>query len=722
MSFEFFIIGALIGFSLHQFLRGHKAFVFPLILGFVLLSSVMSYASCESGEWGLVQQARSAGGLQGQNGHWCCKTNCTAYYCPNEQLCSSSNWCKNNDFRYEGYYYSDCDGCSTQQQNSVCNAMASLNHSGAIILTCRKRCTSECDAKENTCNQSGGVWDASSCTCAEPPPPPDTTWHCQDAGGAVEGGFGSPLYAKLFKCVGDVCENTRDLHGTCSDWGFCPTGVSDCTINDSLGRPPCGRSGGSFSSSNRCVYACADGKDLNCKPLSTQYVAGNIYVGECPSSPPGDCRPGSSSSSSSSSASSSPSSSPSYSAAADTIEFPGNDGKDYEIDYTAILAAILDTLHRANVQRDFQLELSNASKIDLDAISQYSGFSYTELQKQTSKLNAIASDGLPYPTDVKQDISDSRDLLDNINNFLRSDSLLTPRSDTSYNPLLRDIKGAIDSINVTVSLPSDSSGGGLLGRDSAFAKWWSKYYADSAQSNSVVGKALKDFVPSRDSVRASDCSGFVGCMAIYSDMGYCSGAWGVSMSDCVDGGTPIDNVVNVETSILDKITKAFWGPDTVTLSYEDNGDTNVTPDRRKDTAESWISLAFNQMFSPESTTALLNKVDSMKTAAENAQKDSVKVQPDSMWLDTSKARQYARHMLLPSGTGNDCFVCHADLGNFGGLTSDNLSIHIDFSNFGGFNFCDIVRAVIKIMTFVVCMSLTLGSWAAAFGYNPKNDA
>ena len=112
----------------------------------------------------------------------------------------------------------------------------------------------------------------------------------------------------------------------------------------------------------------------------------------------------------------------------------------------------------------------------------------------------------------------------------------------------------------------------------------------------------------------------------------------------------------------------------------------------------------------------------MKTAAENANNDSTKIQPDSLWLDSAAAANYARHMLLPSGTGNNCFICHADLGNFGGLTDNNLSIHIDFSNFGGFNFCDIIRAVIKIMTFVVCMSLTLGSWAAAFGYSPKNDA
>ena len=92
-----------------------------------------------------------------------------------------------------------------------------------------------------------------------------------------------------------------------------------------------------------------------------------------------------------------------------------------------------------------------------------------------------------------------------------------------------------------------------------------------------MGRALKDFVPSRDSVRSANCSGFMGCMAVYSDMGYCSNAWGVNMSDCVDGGTPIDNVVNVETSILDKIVKGILGVRIPWIfSIQDDNDTNVT--------------------------------------------------------------------------------------------------------------------------------------------------
>ena len=119
---------------------------------------------------------------------------------------------------------------------------------------------------------------------------------------------------------------------------------------------------------------------------------------------------------------------------------------------------------------------------------------------------------------------------------------------------------------------------------------------------------------------------------------------------------------------------------------------------------------------------ILNKVTQMKDSVERSKRDSVKIQPDSLWLDSSDAANYVSHILLPSGTSSECFVCSAQLGNFGGLTDSSLSIYIDFGNFGGYDWCAIIRAVVRIATLVICISLTLGSWAAAFGYNPKNDA
>ena len=592
------------------------------------------------------------------------------------------------------------------------------------------QCGNQCEADSVKGCPDGQVWDSQNCRCKA-----STSYHCQNSGGAESGGIGgSPAVALLFTCEDGVCTQTGKLNGTCQDWNFCPDGVTDCEVPCSGGDcPPCGRSGGSFTSSRNCYYSCFDGKTLSCRPSSTQYVAGSIYVGDCPSSPPSGCRPRSSSSGASSSASSSPSSSPSSSGSLppppfprDTVQFPNNDGEDYEIDYTAILNAVLDTLHRANYQRDFQLRLQDVANFDLDNISNYSVHNYNELSKissNTSSLNStlsgLASGGFNLVQSTEEDISNSRRLLDEINQYLHSDSMLSPRpSDTTYNPLLRDIKGAIDSASFRPSV--DTS---IFARDSVFAKWWANYYSDSASSRGLVGKALNNIVKNfdKDSAKVADCNGYYDCMRVYNDMAYCKRAYTVSISDCVDGGTIMDGIWNVEASIFDAVWKGIFGDDSTDLK-EHALDTDWVAPPAADSAKNSIMSTIRALFSSDSTAAILNKVKEMKDSVERSKRDSASVQPDSLWLDSSAAAHYVERILLPSGTSSECFVCSANLGNFGGLTDSSLTIYIDFGNFGGYDWCAIIRAVVKIATLVICISLTLGSWAAAFGYNPKNDA
>lgn len=588
----------------------------------------------------------------------------------------------------------------------------------------------------NACSD-GKVFDdrVDVCACVDPPPPPvDTTWHCQNAGGPVNGGFGGPYVAKIFRCAPDspqggelVCENTRDLAGSCQDWGYCEDGQSDCSIDtDKYGKPPCSRSGPTFTTSPRCYYACGDKSDLSCKPVSTQYVAGAVNAGECPASPPDGCRPASSSSGASSSSSGGLSSSamPSPDSWRDTV--PASPGSaPPEIDYTRILAAIHDTLHHANEQRDWQLQLDNNISLDLDNISNYTEYIYnTEssigsgVSGINSKLSSFQENGFSLVSETAQDISNSRALLAEINAYLHSDSLRDWGGDTTYNPLLRDIKGAIDSINVNVTVDGDSSGASV---DSSLLRWVADYAQDSAAQRGILGKIWDNIKDNRDSVLSRDCTGFNGCLAVYKQIDYCRQAWGVSTSDCVDGGGPFDNILNVEGSILSTVWGAVWGDDSTELSPVAPLDTAPLPRTpAEDSARNSIKSANDSIDLPSigrTLDSMRARIDSVKT-----KKDSVKIDVDSTMMDSSKAARYVQHILLPSGTGTDCFVCHADLGTFGGLAPDGLAIHIDFSSFGGYNWCDLGRAIVKIMTLVVCISLTLGSWAAAFGYSPKNDA
>lgn len=625
---------------------------------------------------------------------------------------------------YPNYSLGYCTGVTVTA--SDCNSYSWLGHFSGI------RCDTQCEADSLACVTDGKSWDSQNCACASAPPVPDTTWHCQNSGGEESGGIGgSPRVSLLFRCVDGSCTQTARLSGWCQDWGFCPEGVTDCDVPCSGSScPPCGRSGGSFTTSSRCYYQCADGKQLSCTPTSTQYVAGAIYAGSCPDVPPDNCRPRSSSSAASS-GSSSPSSSPSSGGSSSPFVPPPTSAasspsgdEDWEYDYSLVLQAIHDTLHAANVQRDFLIQINNSAKIDLDNISEYSTYNYNELHRISTASNSINStlsdlsqNGFSLVSETAQDISAARDLLDEINRYLRSDSLLKNMPlDTTYNPLLRDIRDGIDSASFRPSV--DSS---IFARDSVFAKWWANYYSDSASSRGLVGKALNTITKSLgvDSTKKDDCAGLYSCMRVYKDFEYCKRAWGDF--DCIDGGTPFDGMWNVEAGILETVWNGIFGYDTTTLSTLPV-DTNYTPPPAADSLKRSLLETISALFSSDSTTAILNKVQAMKDSAEKRANDTTKIQPDSLWLDSADAALYVSNLLFPSGTGTDCFVCSANLGTFGGLAKQDLQITIDFSNFGGFNWCALIRAVVKIATFVVCVSLTLGSWAAAFGYNPKNDS
>ena len=559
------------------------------------------------------------------------------------------------------------------------------------------------------CYQTQAEADSASCVKDPTGPACKPTYHCQNSGGAEPGGVGgAPPRALIFRCVAGVCTQTATLNGTCQDWGYCGEGESDCNVPDTSGHPPCKRSGAEYISGRSCYYQCADGSSMRCNPISTDYIAGSQWAGRCPDSPPSSCYRSSSSGAPGSSGSGTSSPAPGSSDSGGSSPAPGSSGSgDDSGEYMEVLEAIKDTLHNANLQRD------NVNSLLGDiADNSFNNWRINYVTSQgvdgiNNRLSTLQERFLPIAEASRASADSSTSLLTAINEYLRDDSVWR-HPDTSYNPLLRDIKDAL------------GSGGSV--RDSAFARWWADYNQDTAAQKGVLGKIYDNIKSNRDSVLSRNCTGFNECLAVYKKIDYCKNAWGVSTVDCVDGGSPLDNILNVESSILSTLWDAIWGEDSTAVDTVSRLDTSVTFSPEKDTAQGWLSRAFSALFSPESTQSILQKVERMKDSVEQAKKDSVKVQPDSLWLDSSQAAAYIQDMLLPPGTVNECWVCHADLGTLGGLAPDGLSIDVDFANFGGFDFCAIIRAVVKIAAFVVCMSLTLGSWMAAFGYNPKNDA
>lgn len=588
------------------------------------------------------------------------------------------------------------------------------------------RCGSKCEADSLDCAFSGGIWRPDKCQCLDMT---DTIYNCINwsTNSSI---YGEPNIALIQVCVGGECHRKTTLNGTCQDWGFCPDGVQSCEIDkDSLGRTPCRRSGAETTSNNVCVYQCVNGQSLRCRPTSTQYVAGAIYVGTCPERPPVSCDPARSSSSvvSSSNSTSSDSHNSSSSGGASSSSAcigdacvdnssssntPPNSSNSSDRDYMPILIAIHDTLVNANDQRRKIVEWGLGPSVQNIDDNTFSNF--YETKQINNKLTTFQQNGFNIGGGARNSIDTTAMILGDINDFLHSDSLIFTDHDTSYNPLLRDIKTAIEE-------QTDSVGG----IKPTLKDWFDKYYGDSVQSNGYVGKKLAQITDAleskRDSSLNADCNGYYGCIAVYKDLAYCKRVWGVSGPDCNNSGTPFDNIWNIEADILSTLVDAVWGDDSTELPSVPPLDTTPLPRTpAEDSARKYIKDANDSIDLP----SIRRTLDSMRARLDSVKtrKDSVKIDVDSTMLDSSEAARYVQNILLPSGTGTDCFVCHADLGTLGGLAPDGLSIHIDFSSFGGYNWCDLARAIIKVMTLVICVSLTLGSWAAAFGYNPKNDS
>lgn len=576
-------------------------------------------------------------------------------------------------------------------------------------------CSTQCEADSLACLAKGEpfTWNSENCSC-DSLAPPDTTYHCQNTTiGSSTAGV-RPV-AKIYRCISsgsssDNCTETSQLNGTCQDWGFCPDGVADCDVPpDSTGRPPCTRSGGSTTSSRNCYYQCPDGSTMACAPTSTEYVAGNIYVGSCPERPPASCYPGSSSSGDSSSVSSSSVSPGSSSAfAPDTLD----DGTN--IDYTKILVAIHDTLHHANQQRDILKKWDLSLVPAVENIDDWTLNTWRETESIDSKLYTFQSEGFNLASDLKSDIDSARLLLDEINRFLEDDSLKVYSSDTSLNPLVRDIRDVL--------LDSSLSRSDSL-KNEALAGAFRPYLADSGMFHAdgiggrMLGAVLANF--GRDSALSSLCERYYQCLRSGGGPGACSSI--DPDGSCTLGGTPVDGIANISMSILETLWDGLFGDDSTPSPGVVSVDSSVDLGPGYSSAVADMSEAIDSALSPNLKNIIDNikhKVDSLK----NARPDSVKVSPDSLWRDSAELVQYVDHILLPSGTGTDCFICQANLGNLNGLSDTSLAIYIDFSNFGGYNWCEIIRAVVKIATLVTCISLTLGSWAAAFGYNPKNDS
>lgn len=490
----------------------------------------------------------------------------------------------------------------------------------------------------------------------------DTVYHCQNMGGSSPGGIGgAPQKALIYQCIGDVCTQQQVLAGSCQEWGYCDKSSSDCDITDSTGRVPCTRSGDGSSTNGKCYYQCGNGKNYVCNSKYSTWAGGSVYVGSCPDYP--DCV--------TDIAKDTTSGDNPYNVGGnvkdstisrDTSSWGDNGSGESQLDYYPILDSILDTL---------TMVLRNARS------QTYSQETISNLLSTTfqNDLDIIADNSNKEKTlvgDIADDLGSSRLLLDSIK-MLMGDTLI-----------VKTVPASVDS-----SISQDSSWAEKI------FDWVRGAFGSSADSSST----------SRD------------CNALLKSANSCIAQGGNAlecrknyMDNCLEGGSPLESQFEGAVSILGRILDYMTGEDSSAV------DTSVTVD------SSALSRV-QEMLSRLDSIPDFN-LDSLKSSLQErldsaSRIDTLSMNTDSLFTDTASIRQrfQGSGIFLPGGTNSSCYVCRAELGTFGGLSDTSMVLEIDFSNFGGYNWCELIRTVIRIATLVVIISLTIGSFAAAFGWN-----
>lgn len=485
----------------------------------------------------------------------------------------------------------------------------------------------------------------------------ETSYHCQNAGGTSPYG-GSAPQAIIYKCENDVCTEQQRLAGTCSDWGYCD-GAQNCDITDSTGKVPCTRSGNGTSTNGKCYYQCGNGKSYTCNSKYSTWAGGSVYIGTCPDYP--ECATDiNKDTTNKENPYNDGGSVPDSVVHRDTSSW-SDPGSESQIDYYPILDSILDTLtlilrnskSQTFSQQSIDETLKGIVSNDLDQIVNYN--------KQ--EFNLVG--------EVSKDLDSSRALLEDIKDLM---------SDTLN---VRVSGGSLDSSSVA----SDSSWGEKI------FNWFKGAFSSTADSSRVDCDAL---------LREANK-----CIAMGGNAFQCRLNW---VESCSKDISPVETMVEGASTVLSRILDYMTGSDSVNVDTSAVVDSSVY-DRVRELLSRYDSIPEFNLDSLKSS--LQERLDSASRV------DTVSMNTDSLFTDTAsiKERFKGSGIFLPGGTNSTCYVCRAELGTLGGLSDTSLVIEVDFGDFGGYDWCELIRTVVRIATLVVVISLTLGSFAAAFGWN-----
>lgn len=555
-------------------------------------------------------------------------------------------------------------------------------------------CDTQCDADSLVCVNEGKEWttilggtcDGKGCLehC-------DSTYHCESVyteNNVVRSNI------TLTDCHGSVLQE-RQVLGSCSENGFCEG--DEVAGSDSCSYPEPDPDKCKFGGQNgsMCTYVCPDGKLHSCR-IAWAPGQPSEYQ-NCPQKPPSDCVTPASSSSVV------PDDSipdyPTFTSSSSTSPEPDPDCPECEI-----LEEILDTLHRANEQRRYQNYVVDSIKNDVggfgvkfDAIAGNTRGTVTSINTSNGLLGDIKS--------TNKRIADKLDELD-----------------------LDDITATVDSVVVHVNL--DSIGGGS--QDSISPPPWVFFDLDSLpvwrdtvsrihrtqeriseQIDSLTNdstNAITKYLPFLKKVSdklddmTRDCEG-VSCFyrpVIDTLVNKMYDRFGLDTVSPVDENDIKDKIIPIDDSTY--IDGNFYceehpGADVCVEIDSTDLPELLPPD----------SLDVDSFFRWQDSVLKSNKdlLDSMK------KRDST---PDTLGLDelagdSAKIREKLDFLFLPQNTLEQCFDfrLNTTLGKW------TYNLFIDFADLFGLDLCDLIRKIVRILTFILIVFTTIKGYIRAFG-------
>ena len=557
---------------------------------------------------------------------------------------------------------------------------------------CGKSCGGQCPdpGAEQQCTEQGGVWvPYPDCECTKC----DSTYHCETV--FTENNV-LRSNITLTDCNGAVLQE-RQVIGTCSENNFCEgdnSGLDSCSYPNTPDPEKC-RSGGQNGS--LCTYVCADGNLYSCRIAWTPGQPSEYQP--CPSTPPSNCVGPSSSSSQPpvDSTQNLPDTPYNPSSSSGSPTPPSEDCPECDI-----LEEILDTLHRANEQRRFQNYVIDSIKNDVGGFGVKFDAIVANTRGTVTSMNT--SNGLLG--DIKASNKHIADKLDDLD--------------------LDNLTATVDSVVVHVNI--DSIGGGS--QDSTSPPSWVFFDLDSLpvwrDTVSRIHRTQERISEQIDSL-ANDSTN-----AITKYLPFLK-----KVSDKLDDMTrDCEGVSCIYRPVIDTLVGKMYdkfGLDTVSLVDENDIKNKIIPiddstyidgnfyceeHPGADVCVEIDSTDLLEFIKPDSITipeflrwhdSTTAYYDSVLQAAKDTAQDTLGL--DELAGDSAKIREKLNFLFLPENTIEQCFEFRLNTA-FGRWT---YNLVIDFADLFGLDLCDLIRRIVRILTFILIVVSTIKGYIRAFG-------